>query len=559
MTIAATGATRSASDPGARRWPALLVMLAAAFMDLLDATVVNVALPAIRSDLHASYAAAQWITAGYTVAFGLGLILGGRMGDRYGRRRMFVAGVATFTVASALCGLAPSSAVLIVARLVQGAASSLMVPQIMATVFAVFPPRERGGASGAYGAVSGIAAVAGPVLGGTLVQYDVLGMGWRAVFFVNLPIGVLALVASLVLVPETRSDHPLKTDLPGVLLVTASLVLVLYPLVQGREQGWPGWMFVAMAASPIVLALYALHARARERRDASAFVPLRLFGQPGFTPGLLVLFLFDAAMIGFTLALSLTLQIGLGASPLRTGLLFVPWAVGAGVAAAMTDGLIARLGRHALSLGAVVMAAGIVWVITVIGPGSGWTTLAPPMLVAGLGLGLLIGPAFTVASAGVRTRDAGAASGTLSAALQLGSATGVALLSVLFFNVLVGAAGNAIDAQTDRLRAELTGLGVPAPARQLIVEGMRPCFVDRASAQDPDAEPPSCQRAGLYGPGGDAVNRAIAGVAVDARAVAFVRSLRHFGWYAIGGLVLIALLSQALPRRMPDTGQHATS
>src|SRR5689334_12853866 len=207
-------------DQYPRRWLALFVLLAAAFMDLLDATIVTVALPSIRVDLGASYAAIQWLTAGYTLAFGLGLITGGRMGDRWGRKRIFMIGIGAFTLASTACGVAQSAEMLVISRFVQGAAAALMVPQILATVFSIFPAKERGGASGAYGGVAGIAAVAGPLLGGLFVSYNVLGLGWRGIFLVNVPIGVIAFIAAGRLVPETKTDRPLKMDLFGVLLVT---------------------------------------------------------------------------------------------------------------------------------------------------------------------------------------------------------------------------------------------------------------------------------------------------------------------------------------------------
>lgn len=482
MTTSAPASSEAVTaDP--RRWSALFVLLAAAFMDLLDATVVNIALPTIRVELGASYAAIQWITAGYTLAFGLGLITGGRMGDRFGRKRIFLIGTAAFTLASLLCGIASTAAVLVVARLLQGLAAALMVPQIMATVYAIFPPAERGGATGAYGAATGLATVAGPVVAGLLVQYDLFGLGWRAVFLINLPIGVIAFVTALKLVPENRSEHPLRMDLIGALLVTLGMVLVLYPLVQGNEAGWPSWMFVAMAASPVVMLVYALHARAKDRRDGSALVPLRLFGQPGFAAGTVLLFLFDATMIGFTLVLTLSLQIGLGFSPVSSGLVFIPWAIGSGIMAGMADKLIAKLGRHLLSIGAVVMAAGIVWTALTVTPDSSWYSLWPSLFVTGLGLGGVIGPAFTVAGSGVRPSDAGAASGTLSAATQVGAAAGTALLSVVFFNLLVG-----------------------------------------APAEGPE------------------------------HAETFLAAFRNASWYAAGGMLLIALLSQALPRRV--AGYH---
>lgn len=538
-------------DPHPRRWLAFVVMMAAAFMDLVDATVVNVALPTLRADLGASYAATQWITAGYTLAFGLGLITGGRLGDRYGRKKIFLIGLVAFTLASALCGLAANPEMLIASRVLQGAASALMMPQIVAFVFATFPLKERGGAMGTYGAITGVATIVGPILGGVLVTYSVFDLGWRAIFLINVPIGIIALFAAIAFVPETKSQWALKMDLFGVILVTATMLLVLYPLVQGRDSGWPQWMLLAMAASPVLLLLYVLHAALKQRKDSSALVPLRLFGQPGFAVGLLVILIFDVVLIGFTLALSLTVQIGLDFSPIKSGLVYLPWAVGAGMAASMMDKLIAKLGRHLISIGGLIMAAGIALTGLLIDADTTMWGLWPLTFIAGVGLGFVIGPVATMASAGVKPEDAGAASGSLNASGQIGAATGAAILSVIFFNILVGAAGPTVDDNADAVRAELTAAGVSAEAQPGIVATIRECVVDRIGADDPAVVPASC--ASLPAPGtaeGDAVGRALGVVAGNVKAESFLDGLRTSCWWFAGLMVLVALLSQALPRRM---------
>ncbi|HET9141284.1 MFS transporter [Actinophytocola sp.] len=536
-----------------KRWLALFVLLAAAFMDLLDATIVTVALPAIRADLGASYAATQWLTAGYTLAFGLGLITGGRLGDRFGRKRIFMVGIATFTATSALCGLAQSPEMLVASRLLQGAAAALMVPQIMATVFAVFPPKERASASGAYGAIAGLAAVAGPLLGGLFVSYDVFGLGWRGIFLVNVPIGIIAFFAAGALVPETKSDRPLKMDLIGVVLITLSLLMLLFPLVQGTEQGWPAWMFLSLVACPFVLGVYVLHARAKDRRDGSALVPLRLFKDRGFTAGLVVLLVLDAAMIGFSVALSILLQIGYDYSPIKTGLAFLPWAVGGGISAGMGNAMVAKLGRNVPALGAIIMAVSMVWIAWSTSDATlGWLELVPGLLLFGIGMGFLIGPAFTIAGAKVDYSDAGAASGSLSAALQIGSATGVAVLGVLFFNILVSGAGQSFDAKAGQLQGALTSAGVSSEAAAATVSGTRDCFVDRLAAKDPATTPASCTQAAAANP---AAGQAIATTANQAKADAFSEAFRFFVWFAAGALVLTALICQLMPRRIEQANE----
>jgi EmrB/QacA subfamily drug resistance transporter len=535
-----------ADPPDPRRWIALIVMMIAAFMDLVDVTVVNIALPAIRTDLGATYSASQWITGGYTLMFGLFLIVGGRLGDRYGRKAVFLAGTVGFTVASALCGIAPNPTFLVAARLIQGVATALMIPQILATVYATFPPKERAGASGAYGGVTGLAAVVGPLMAGLLIGNDVLGLGWRSVFLINIPIGVIAFVLALVYVKDSKSWQPPRMDLLGALIITVAMFLLLFPLVQGREQGWPAWMVVALVASPFVVAAYVAHARSAARRGADPLVPLRLFGQPGFSLAMLALLLFDAVMISFSLVLSVTLQTGLGLGPFATGLLYLPWAIGGGIAATLAQNLVPKLGGRLVAIGAIIKAGGVFWLAAVLAVDTtAWYLLAPSLLLVGFGMGLVLGTAFTVGGATVEARDAGAASGALTASLQVGGAIGIALLSVLFFNVLAGSASAAYDQEGPALRSGLVAAGVPAESADATLTGLRSCFVDRSAALDPTAVPASCQSAAV--PGGPN-SPALADAFGRARAETFLAGLRHYSWWAIGGLVLVALLALGLPR-----------
>lgn len=544
--------TSRVTPPDPRRWLGLIVMMIAAFMDLVDVTVVNIALPAIRTDLGATYAASQWITGGYTLMFGLALIVGGRLGDRFGRKSIFITGIVGFTVASALCGLSPTPTVLIAARLLQGTATALMIPQILATVYSTFPAKERAGASGAYGGVTGLAAVVGPLMAGLLLGNDVLGLGWRAVFLINVPIGLIALVLAVVFVRDSRSWQPPRMDILGALIVTVAMFLLLYPLVQGRDQGWPVWMIVAMIASPFVLGVYAIHARSMSRRGADPLVPLRLLGQSGFTLAMVALLLFDAVMISFSLVLSVTLQTGLDLGPFQTGLLYLPWAIGGGIAASLAQNLVPRLGGLLVSIGAVIKAGGILWLAAVLAVGStGWLTLAPSLLLVGFGMGLVLGTAFTVGGATVKGQDAGAASGALTASLQIGGAIGVALLSVLFFNVLAGSASTAYDQEAPALRSGLVAANVPQGSVDGVVTGLRACFVDRSAALDPLAVPQSCQNAQAPIAGASAP-AALTASFDRARAETFLAGFRHYSWWAIGGLVLVALLGLGLPRKIEE-------
>jgi len=226
-------------DP--RRWLTLIILLLAAFMNLLDVSIVNIAIPSIQRDLHASYSDVQWALAGYTLAYALVLITGGRLGDTFGRKRLFLIGVSGFTIMSALCGAAQSPGQLIAFRVVQGAMGAIMVPQVLAVIQVIFPPAERIKALAGFGVTAGLGTVSGPLIGGLLIQHNLFGLGWRPIFLINVPVGILAVIASAVLVRESRSPSPPKLDPVGVVLVSAALLLLLYPLVQGRQLGWPGW------------------------------------------------------------------------------------------------------------------------------------------------------------------------------------------------------------------------------------------------------------------------------------------------------------------------------
>jgi EmrB/QacA subfamily drug resistance transporter len=430
-------AATAAYDP--RRWLALSVLLLAAVMDLIDVSIVNIALPSIRDDLDASAAALEWTVAGYTLAFALGLITGGRLGDVFGRRRMFLLGVAGFTAASLLCGLAWSSEVLVAARVAQGAMAALMMPQILSSIQAIFPPEERPKAYGMYGAFVGIAAVSGPLLGGLLVQADLFGLGWRPIFLVNIPVGLFTIVAARALVRESRDEHPPRLDLTGVGLVSVALLLLLYPLVQGHQLGWPSWAFVLMAGSLPVLAVFAAQQAHRGRRGESPLVPLALFRERAFTGGVLAALTFFSGVVSFFLVLTLTLQLGLGFSPLHTALTFVPWSLALAAAAGASVQLAPRLGRRLTTAGALVMAAAMGGVLVTVdhfgSELSSWW-LVPSLAVGGVAMGMVAPTLVDVTLAGIPSRDAGAASGVLNTALQLGGAIGVALIGVIYFHLV---------------------------------------------------------------------------------------------------------------------------
>jgi EmrB/QacA subfamily drug resistance transporter len=439
---AAPAAAGNAAEPRAYRWrwAALFVILAAEVMDLLDALVTTIAGPSIQRDLGATETLIQWLGAGYILAMAVGLLTGGRLGDIFGRRRMFMLGAAGFVAASLMCALAQSPEVLIGARVLQGLFGAVMLPQGLGIIKEVFPPKEIGAAFGAFGPVMGLSAVGGPILAGYLVDADILGTGWRMIFLINLPLGLLALLGAAKFLPATRLGKALRVDLPGVLIFSIAAAMLVYPLVQGRELGWPTWTFALMAGSMLVFLLFAWYEARRHRRGGDPLVVPSLFRKRAFTGGLIVGLAFFSAMIGLSLVFNLYIQIGLHYSPFKAGLSGTPQAVGMVIGfVAANAGLMEKLGRRLMHTGLAIMTVGvIVFALTLNAAGIGVTPwqLAPALAVCGLGMGLLMAPFFNTVLAGVEPHETGSASGALTAIQQLGGALGIAILGTLFFNNL---------------------------------------------------------------------------------------------------------------------------
>ena len=432
-------------DP--RRWRALSIILLAAFMDILDATVVTLAFPFMQRDLGASYAEMQWVVASYQLAFATLLITGGRLGDMFGRKRLFVGAVAGFIGSSMLVALSQSPSMLIAARVLQGAIAGLMVPQVLSLIQASFPPRERGAAFGAFGAAIGLGNVGGPLIAGLLLQADLLGLTWRPIFLMNLPLGLVALVGGALLIRESRSDHPLRLDLAGVLLATAGVMLVLFPLVQGRDLGWPLWTFVAMALSVPVFGVFALYERARSRTH-SALVPIALFRQRAFVGGLLVALTLFSGIVAFFVVYSVLVQAGMRLTPIQAGLTALAWPLGIGIASGASIRLAPRVGRPLLSVGALLMVLGMGAIIGALRLAGADVTpwhFVPGMALGGLGMGAIAPTLTDFVLAGVAESDAGAASGVLNTIFQVGAAVGVAVIGGVFFGSLPGHLGQFVQ------------------------------------------------------------------------------------------------------------------
>ncbi len=541
----------------------LAIVLSATFMQLVDISIVNTAIPSIQRDLGASYAAIQLIVVVYQLAFACTLITAARLGDIYGRRRLFLIGMVGFTLASAVCGAAPNPTALVLARLVQGFMSGLMFPQVLAVIQVTFPPRERGRAFGILGAVIGLATILGPLLGGLLIQLNLGGLDWRTIFYVNVPIGIVAVVTAFCFLGESRAPNADRLDLPGVALVTTGLLLLVYPLAEGRDRGWPAWLLAMLALSVPVLAAFAAYEVIKTRRNDSPLVWMDLFQDRAFRTGLLLSLVFFLGLPTFFFTFSLYLQIGQGYSALGAGLTGFCFAVGSGVASSRSDRMARRLGNDVLKVGCAVLAVGMALVLLTVhlaGTHPHGYQFIPALLVAGSGLGLFIAPVTNIILAGIHSRAAGSASGVLSTAQQIGGALGVAVVGVLFFSLIGVNAAASSDKVAHELRRELVALRVPGPAVDGIVAGFSHCFIDRAHEKDPGKQPPSCRQVAAAGVPPE-VGRRVAAV-VQARAApramaeTFSTSFQEVLIYEIAIFLLAFGVVFALPRVQPAAMGH---
>ncbi|RSM78121.1 MFS transporter [Kibdelosporangium aridum] len=540
--------TTEASPPTSRhRWLALSVVLVAAFMDLMDATIVNIALPRIQTDLDAGYAQAQWILAGYSLTFALALITGGRLGDVYGRKRIFLIGVVGFVVASAVCGAASTPGLLIGARLAQGIFAAIMVPQVMSVILIMFDGRERVRAFGLYAAVLSLANVAGPLVGALLAQYDVLGLGWRAIFFVNVPIGVLAFVFGLLFMPESKADHPLRLDLAGVAVVSLASFALMYPVVQGREAGWPMWMVIVLIAAVPLFVLFAIMQRRRDRADGSALVPPVLFRYRSFAIGLVSLLILFSGLASLFLVLTYDLQIGQGWSPMVTALTGIGWPVGIMLTSGIAQQKAATHGRRLIVIGLMILVVGMIVLIALLdaaGPDVTFWHVALPVLGMGTGMGLCVSILANVVLADVPLHAAGAGSGVTNAVIQLGTAVGVAIIGVIFFGLTAGRADTHAQAVTAQLEQRLGQAGITGTAASEVVAGFRQCYQDKESSPDPAAVPASCRAVTADPRAAGPVQEAM----MTARENNFAGTASSSLWYNAGVFALALLLTPFLPR-----------
>lgn len=419
------------------RWLILGIVLAAEIMDLLDSTIVNVAGPSLKEKLGASPSALQWVIGGYTLTLGAGLVLGGRLADRYSRRNIFLLGLVSFTITSLLCAIATNIESLIAFRLIQGFAGALVLPHVIGFIRDVFPPEELGKAFAIFGPVFGLGGILGPIIGGFIIDGDIASTGWRAVFLVNIPIGIVIIALAWKYLPKKASDHSIKIDLFGSLIIIASSGLLLLPLIQGQEAGWPLWTFVSLLASLIGFGIFTIQQRWVISRGRTPLVDPDIFKARTYNLGLAGIFTFFAGFTGVYLIITLFLQIGEGYSARGAGIANIAIALGTAIGGALSGAVLAeKFGTRVLQFGAIAQVTGAILLFVALPDMQSFNFwhIAPGMLVSGFGTGLVVAALFDAILLAIKDELVGSASGVLSAIQSIGSSVGVAIFGTLFFN-----------------------------------------------------------------------------------------------------------------------------
>lgn len=432
-------ARRSAAPADGRSGLGLLVLLLATFMTSLDIFIVNVAIPAVQSDLHAGTAAVQWVVAGFGLAVATGLVSAGRLGDIFGRRRVFAVGLALFTATSAACGFAPTAGTLVAARVLQGLSAALMGPQVLAILQTAYTGKAQARAFSMYGLTMGIGAVFGQLIGGLLIKADVLGLGWRACFLINVPVGLAALVLVPRALRESRAPQRPRLDITGVALSTAAVVALVLPLIQGRALGWPLWTWLCLAACAVLGTVFVRHQHRLGAAGGDPVLNTELLRERRFALGSLSQLVFWTGQGSFFLILALYLQAGRGLDALGSGAVFLSIGAGYLLSSTTADRIATRLGGRTVPLGALVIAAGLglQWgAVHRIGTGGSLWELVPGLFVDGVGMGAVIAPLTLDALGAVPPQLVGSASGAVATLQQIGGALGVALIGIIFYGAV---------------------------------------------------------------------------------------------------------------------------
>ncbi|GAC68984.1 DHA2 family efflux MFS transporter permease subunit [Gordonia soli] len=543
-------------------WVALAGCLLGVFMQMLDTTIVNIALPDLTVDLGASTAEQLFVLSVYTLAFACSLLTAATLGGRYGRRRIFVLAMVAFTITSVLCGLAQTPAELIVFRATQGVSAAFMSAQTLALIAGLFPKSRHPLVFGIYGAIAGLAAMLGPVLGGLLVTADVWGWGWRTIFFVNVPLAVIATAAAWRRLPQLRDDDPARPDLVGVALSTSGLFLLLYPLAVGREQGWPVHLWVMMAVAVVLFAAFIVVERRLLARGGSPLLRTDLFASRRFAIGLTLSLLFFSVFAGFFFTVSISAQFGLGYSALRTGLLALPFALGAAVGSVVSPIIVQRLAApRTLCLAVLTVSVGFTWLGFALAPETGTMSIPAviaPLVVGGLGTGMFVAPLQTTILSDTSEENIGSASGCVPTVQQIGASIGLAVVTIFFFGQVSAEAHDAVPRTKVELSTALENSTVEPLFRTSVADRFADCATAQLTSPHPDRPAPGCETSssGQTGIAARVVEQSRDDLAVAGRSVAartFLGGFQHTSWALAGIGVVIAALALALgwngPRR----------
>ncbi len=422
-----------------RRWLVLGVVLVGSFMAILDVFIVTQGLPSIRTTLGAEVSDLELVVSAYSLVYAVFLITGGRLGDILDRKRIFLFGMTVFTVASALAGYAPSPSFLIGSRALQGLGAALMYPQVLSIIQVTFKGSERSVALALFAAISGIGAITGNILGGVLIQLNLAGLSWRPIFLVNVPVGIIGVLAGFLVLRPSRAERPPRLDLPGVGLISLFLVSLVLPLAEGQQLGWPNWMVMLLAISFPLLALFVIYERRRTNNGEDPLVDMDLFRHRSFAVGIPLTLIFYVTTSGIFFTLVLFLQSGLGFSPITSGLSFALINIGFITASLLGPRLIPRFGTRVLSLAYALQILGLgatILTLNSYGTSLNLYELALPLLVFGAGAGFALSPLLGVILSGVPSQDAGAASGVVSTSMQIGNTVGISLFGLLYYGFL---------------------------------------------------------------------------------------------------------------------------
>ncbi|ORM38212.1 MFS transporter [Williamsia sp. 1135] len=556
---------RGHSDRNAAPWLALSCCLIAVAVQMVDMTIVNIALPSLGTDLGASSGEQLLVLTAYTLAFACTLLTASRIGERIGRRRLFIAALAGFTLVSVLCGLAQGPTELIVLRALQGGFAALASAQTIAIIAASFPKSKHGIVFGIYGATAGVAAMLGPTLGGLLISADAFGLGWRTIFIVNLPLGLLACAVGYHHLPALTSTSRPHLDAPGIALSSAGLFLLIYPLATGRENGWPAWQLAMVAGSIVLLALFVWHEHRLAARGGDPLLKPELFRIRPFALGSALSLLFFSVFAAFFFTVSVTAQFGLGFSPLRTGLLTLPFALGAAAGSLLSSLMVGWIGPRTLSVGAVAFTGSLIYTALIVEPTAGIDipTIIAPLVVGGIGMGLFVAPLQATMLSGTSDGNVGSASGTVPTIQQIGASVGLAVISLLFFNQVAAHSDSAVSAARETLSQDIATTNVAESLRPFVINEFARCASAKLGSPHPDAPGPGCpdtrvpdDRAANSAPPGDLrssvtadAEPALRPAARQAAAQTFLAAFDVILWVLAGITITLAALTFGLPRR----------